>query len=75
MSIITEAMKKNYIAMVHEEMIRRGFAPKEIPQIIGKTGFMKALELYPEEQLHYDPYDAVNELLVIAARNNVQAMA
>ena len=68
MSTVTDATKKNYIAMIHDEMARRGFSPEEIPLVIGKTGFMEALEQYPEEQMHYDPYDAVNELLVIASK-------
>ena len=68
MSTVTDAMKKNYIAMIYDEMARRGFSPEEIPLVIGKTGFMDALEQFPEEQMHYDPYDAVNELLVIASK-------
>ena len=68
MSTVTDATKKNYNAMIPDEMARRGFSPEEIPLVIGKTGFMEALEQYPEEQMHYDPYDAVNELLVIASK-------
>lgn len=68
MSTITDAAKENYTKMVHGEMRRRGFSPAEIPIVIGKTGFTQALEQYPEEQMHYDPYDAVNEILAIAAK-------
>ena len=50
-------------------MLRRGFTLEEIPKIIDKTGFLAALEEYPEEQLYYDVYDAVNEILLTAAKN------
>ena len=36
--------------------------------VIGKTGFMKAIELYPEEQMHYDIADAVDEIIMVAAK-------
>lgn len=35
--------------------------------VINKTGFRKALELYPEEQMHYHPEDAVEEIICTAA--------
>jgi hypothetical protein len=66
--MVSEEQKQQYIVMVHNEMIRRGFTIEEIPMVIGKTGFMSALEEYPEEQLHYDVSDAVDEILMTAAR-------
>lgn len=49
-------------------MHRRGLTDEEIPKVIEKTGFMTALNEYPEEQLHYSISDAVDEILVTAAR-------
>ena len=49
-------------------MKKRGFTASEIPMVIGKTGFMKAIELYPEEQMHYDIADAVDEIIMVAAK-------
>ncbi len=65
--IITELMKKQYIDDVHEEMRKRGFSSKEIPMVISKTGFLQVMENYPEEQLHYDVRDAVDEIMLTAA--------
>ena len=61
--------QKAYVTQVYNEMLRRGFTLEEIPKIIDKTGFLAALEEYPEEQLYYDVYDAVNEILLTAAKN------
>ena len=66
--IITEEKKKKYISWVHEEMQHRGLTDKEIARIIAKTGFMQVMDEYLEEQLHYDPKDAVNEILLTAAK-------
>lgn len=49
-------------------MKRRGLTAEEIPAVIGKTGFMSALEEFPEEQMHYDVSDAVDEILLTAAK-------
>ncbi len=57
-----------YISKIHEEMKNRGLTEEEIPVVIGKTGFMEAIEQYPEEQLHYDISDAVDEIILTAAR-------
>lgn len=65
---ISEEKKECYLVKVYNEMKRRGITPAEIPVIIGKTGFMGALEDYPEEQLHYDVSSAVDEILLTAAR-------
>ncbi|MBO4808232.1 MAG: hypothetical protein J5537_04255 [Lachnospiraceae bacterium] len=65
--IISEEMKKQYIEDVHEEMKRRGFTSDEIPIVIGKTGFMSVMDKYPEEQLHYDVRDAVDEIMLTAS--------
>lgn len=65
---VSEEQKKRYLSYVYEEMHRRGLSQDEIPIVIGKTGFMKALNEYPEVQIHYDPADAVDEILVIAVR-------
>jgi len=66
--IISEEKKMNYLKKVHTEMKRRGLTSVEIPTVINKTGFMMALENYPEEQLHYDVSETVDEILLIAAR-------
>lgn len=65
--LITRKDKDEYIADVYEEMRKRGLSDSEIPIVIGKTGFMEALEEYPAQQLHYDVRDAVDEILVTAA--------
>ncbi len=65
--MVSEEQKQRYIARVHEELLRRGLTEQEIPVVIGKTGFMAVMEDYPEEQLHYDPCDAVDEILLTAA--------
>ena len=67
--IITKEKKNAYVEKVHNEMKRRGFTSDEIPVVIGKTGFLSALDKYPEEQLHYDVSDAVDEIIMTAARN------
>ena len=67
--IVTKEKQEAYIAKVHNEMKRRGFTSEEIPAVINKTGFLAALEEYPEEQLHYDVSDAVDEIIMTAAKN------
>ncbi len=67
--MVTKEKQNAYIAKVHNEMKRRGFTSEEIPVVINKTGFLSALEEYPEEQLHYDVSDAVDEIIMTAARN------
>ncbi len=67
MGRVTEEMKQEYISWIYEEMQRRGIPKEEIPKVIGKTGFMAVMEEYPEAQLHYQPEDAVDEILEIAA--------
>jgi hypothetical protein len=64
-----EQRKQKYILLVYEEMKKRGFSSSEIPVVIGKTGFMDALNEYPEEQLHYSASAAVDEILLTAANN------
>lgn len=59
--------KEIYYNDIVMEMKRRGFTEKEIPAVIGKTGFEKALDLYPEEQMHYAVEDAVDEIINTAA--------
>ena len=68
MKSINEA-KKRYIADIYSEMERRGISTADVSRVIGKTGFMAALDEYPEEQMHYDVYDAVNEILVVARQS------
>ena len=46
-------------------MRSRGLTGEEIPRIIGQTGFMRALNEFPEEQLHYSPEAAVDEILLV----------
>jgi hypothetical protein len=67
--VISKEKKNAYIEDVYSEMKRRGFTSDEIETVIGKTGFMDALDKYPEEQLHYDVSDAVDEIIMTAARN------
>lgn len=67
--IISKEKKNAYVEKVHSEMKRRGLASEEIPVIIGKTGFLSALEEFPEEQMHYDVAATVDEILLTAARN------
>ncbi|MBR1893019.1 MAG: hypothetical protein IJ815_05775 [Lachnospiraceae bacterium] len=66
--VISREKKDAYLQEIYEEMRRRGFQADEIPRVIGKTGFMTALEKYPEEQLHYEISDAVDEIITTAAR-------
>ncbi len=66
--VISKEKKEAYIDDVRSEMKRRGFTSEEIPAIIGKTGFMEAIDRFPEEQLHYDVSDAVDEIIMTAAR-------
>lgn len=63
-----EEKKKLYIEEVYAEMKKRGFTSAEIPMVINKTGFMDAIDLYPEEQLHFDISDAVDEIITLAAK-------
>lgn len=66
--VISREMIDDYLQDIYTEMKRRGFQQDEIPRVITKTGFMQALEKYPEEQLHYSITDAVNEIITTAAR-------
>lgn len=66
--VITQEKKDEYLQDIYTEMKRRGFQEDEIPRVIGKTGFMTALEKCPEEQFHYSIFDAVNEIITTAAR-------
>lgn len=65
--VVSEEKKQKYIDRVHKEMIRRGYSPEQIPMVIGKTGFAKVMEQYPEEQLHYSIEDAVDEIMFVAS--------
>ena len=72
MSLLTlEEKKKIYIDDIYAEMKKRGFTAEEIPAVIGRTGFMTALEAYPEVQLHYATPDAVDEIILVAAKSVV----
>jgi hypothetical protein len=51
-------------------MIRRGFTAEEIPGVIAKTGFMAAMDEFPEEQMHYDVRNAVNEIMLTASTHS-----
>ena len=64
---ITDKKKQHYIQSVHNEMRRRGLTEKEIPIVIAKTGFMTVMRDFPEEQMHYDVSDAVDEIILTAA--------
>lgn len=71
--IITKEKQNAYLAKVYNEMERRGFTTEEIPVVINMTGFLSALEEYPEEQLHYDVSDAVDEILITAAKKAAES--
>ena len=68
MTIDIEKNKQEYLEEVYSEMKRRGYTPDEIPKVIAKTGFLNALNEYPEEQFHYSAEDAVDEILFVAAK-------
>lgn len=68
MGQVSEQQKKLYIESLYNEMRNRGLTNDEIPVVIGKTGFMEALDKYPKEQFHYEISDAVDEILLIAAK-------
>ena len=64
-----EKRKEEYLQRVYKELNHRGITDAEIPCVLNKTGFISALNDYPEEQLHYSVKSAVNEILVTAATN------
>ena len=66
--LLINKLQKDYIEKVYAEMERRGLNDEEIERIIAKTGFMTAIKQYPEEQLHMDVSDAVDEIILTAAR-------
>lgn len=63
-----EKEKKEYMQLVHEEMIARGFCENEIDKVIAKTGFMQAFEAFPEETLHYQVESSVDEIILVASK-------
>lgn len=63
-----EEKKKKYMQLVYEEMVRRGYYKFELDSIIAKTGFIQALNEYPEETLHYPIPCAVDEIMLTASR-------
>ncbi len=71
--IITKEKQNAYLTKVYNEMERRGFSAEEIPVVINMTGFLSALKEYPEEQLHYDVSDAVDEILVTAVKKAAES--
>lgn len=64
-----EQRKIKYSADVRAELERRGIAEVDVDKVIGKTGFISALNSYPEEQMHYSVRDAATEILLVAASN------
>ena len=64
-----EEKKRIYLEDIFAEMKKRGFTDEEIPIVIGRTGFLSALDLYPEVQLYYEPSDAVDEIVFVAAKS------
>ncbi len=66
--VVSEKKKEDYIRKVHNEMKKRGFTENETEKVIGKTGFMKVLNMYPEEQMHYSVSDAVDEIILTASK-------
>ena len=64
-----QEQKNLYLSSIYDEMEKRGIQNNDASRVIGKTGFMSALEKYPEAQMHYDVEDAVDEILLVAATN------
>lgn len=62
-----ETRKSLYLQKVYAELSCRGISTRDIPKVIAKTGFIAALNEFPEEQLHYSVKNAVNEILAVAA--------
>ena len=62
-----EEKKQRYISQVHNETRNRGISSEEIPVVINKTGFMSVMEKYPEEKMHDDISDTVDDILAIAS--------
>ena len=60
--------KKEYMQLVYEEMMNRGFSENELDMVIAKTGFVQALNKYPEESLHYPVESSVDEIMLVASR-------
>lgn len=65
--VITEEQKEKYVARIHTELMNRGMTKEDAIRVIGKTGFNKAMQDYPDVQMHYSVRDAVNEILCVAA--------
>ena len=61
-----DEIKRAYLDSVYSEFADRGYSRKTAKEIIGKTGFIEALDEYPREQLHYSVEDAVDEILSAA---------
>lgn len=64
-----ETKKQEYIKLVYAEMLKRGYLQTELDTIIAKTGFMQALNEYPEESLHYPVESSVDEIMLTASKN------
>ena len=63
-----EEKKKKYMQLVYEEMMSRGYHKSELDSVIAKTGFIQALNEYPEETLHYPVPNSVDEIMLTASR-------
>lgn len=59
----------SYLSDIHEEFRKRGVSEADMSKVIAKTGFMAALNEYPEVQLHYPIKDTVDEIILTAALN------
>ena len=66
--MVTEEQEKRYIAHIYREMKNRDINRKEARKILSMTGFYKALNEYPDEQIALNVHDAVDEILSVAAR-------
>lgn len=69
MSKTMDEKKKEYMQLVYEEMMNRGFLETELDRVIAKTGFLKSLNEYPEETLHYPVEKAVDEIMLVASKS------
>lgn len=69
MSKAIEQRKKEYMQLVYAEMLRRGFVQSELDFVISKTGFIQALNEYPEESLHYPIESSVDEIMLAASKS------
>lgn len=65
--MVTEQDKLEYMSLIIEEMQERGYAESEIATILNKSKFKEKLSLYPKQQMHVAPSNAVDDIIFSAA--------